>query len=1150
MYANHFGLDCLPFDDRQDPPFFYTTADREEALAAMQCRIEHGNGVALTLGEAGTGKTLLIRTLLRRLTSNHRAAVITCPPNGSMELLKEVCRGLGITLPGSTTAARMLNQLRRHLHRASRAGTRSILIIDQAENLSAQALTELATIADLRDETTRLLSVTILAQPQFRSMLNSPELSRLSQELYGEWTITPFNEGGTREYIRHRLRAAGRVDQEIFTSEACDLIHRATGGVPRLVNRLCDAALIAAYGGGAAVVTVECLGEVLRSSHPSTKAMPARELGLSGATNVASGLGESTRSTPTSTEHCEPQSEVEKLPGHDDIFESVAPLGRAIDQFLPRADRACDRLSTFLREVSESAERIHASLTRRLREVERRTGEWESSSTQATEVVGEVTRHVNQAEVVCRRAEEIGSRLTSFADQIADKADELQSRIDRLLRSAAAAQTIDEKLAETVGRAEAAPAALLEQEQRINARIEQRLQALDAKADALLTSFDTRINGGAERATCVAAEAERAVALIETRLSSLSGDMDVEVLAGRLKGLRSEIVELETRAEDIADKVAAVDSPLVEKLRQAGDLHAQVTASLMEVGAGCERVHAARQQIDDCRKVTERFEFQSDAARKLLHDVERRTETLDQSRARLEQMVTRADGCAQGLEVQTETSVRILHQLTAGATRADEIVDRAAASAISANQACDRASEQVTLLAAAQESGAAMLTEFAASKNQGAKLNESLVAAIARADDKLARLGSHQAAAGQALERISEATVAAHKTIQRLESLGAELNQTAEKTSEQCDEVFARLSGLVSEAGGSQAALAEQNDASRKTIPELQQALALAAESMAGVQTRIEQAIHASDDLTRRCEQVTAAAGDKLSELIQRAGHIQESIESTVGRAGELNGQLIGSTEEADSTRKKLGELLTEAREAHHNISDESESTIHRISDQLGLLSEAGESLNGCAARMEQLQQSLAQVKTRADRLTVSVAALGDEPKQVMESARTQTAELERVLAAVRKIFTGLSQASLEAKKQAGDLDAKGKSAADRLARLAAHTEKAARTLNQWIEEAIRVQARLETTLQEAPSISDTHSSDSLQEIAESIQADANIERPIERSASRVGPVKHMPARLVPTRPRPIKGLGELRPPSDRRAEQVARIIEEAKRGG
>ena len=280
MYGNFFGLRSLPFEDRADTQFFYPTAECEEALAAMEYEIHHGTGLGLLIGETGTGKTLLLRTLLLRLEKSDQTVVVTWPASGAMDLVRECCKGFGVTLPSSHNQSSCLYRLRRHLGRSVVLGDRSILIVDQAENLSPGNIAQLATLAELPGDRGKLLTIILAAQPLVRALLDRPEFAWIRQQLFGERTLSPLTPKETGEYIRHRLHIAGVVDTRLFDDRAISLIHEISEGNPRLINRVCHAAMLVAYDAQTPRISRTIVEEATSRPAVRERTIAARDLGL------------------------------------------------------------------------------------------------------------------------------------------------------------------------------------------------------------------------------------------------------------------------------------------------------------------------------------------------------------------------------------------------------------------------------------------------------------------------------------------------------------------------------------------------------------------------------------------------------------------------------------------------------------------------------------------------------------------------------------------------------------------------------------------------------------------------------------------------------------------------------------------------------
>jgi general secretion pathway protein A len=216
MYTASFGLRCSPFEDRADAAFFFPAAQHEEAIAAMQYEVQHGDGVALILGETGTGKTMLIRSLSRRLSELDKVVILTVPSSGTVDILREACKGFGVSLPSSLQDARGLVRLRRHLSRNIREGSRPVLIIDQAEHLSPGDLNDIESLLEFQNDRGRLLRIVLAAHPRFRSLIEQPAFSRLRQLAFTEHRLSSLRESEVAQYIRHRLSMAAPRTPKFF----------------------------------------------------------------------------------------------------------------------------------------------------------------------------------------------------------------------------------------------------------------------------------------------------------------------------------------------------------------------------------------------------------------------------------------------------------------------------------------------------------------------------------------------------------------------------------------------------------------------------------------------------------------------------------------------------------------------------------------------------------------------------------------------------------------------------------------------------------------------------------------------------------------------------------------------------------------------
>ena len=254
MYLEHFKLTERPFSITPDPRFLYMSARHREALAHLLYGLgESGVFVQLT-GEVGTGKTTICRCLLEQVPENVDIALVLNPKVTSTELIATVCDELGIEYPADNTSIKSLTDvLNRYLLDAYARGRRTVLIIDEAQNLSADVLEQVRLLTNLETSTQKLLQVILIGQPELRTLLARDDMRQLSQRVTARYHLDPISRDEADAYIKHRLQICGTT-QTLFNKRAIDRIQQLSGGIPRLINVLCDRSLLGAYVEGKAQV--------------------------------------------------------------------------------------------------------------------------------------------------------------------------------------------------------------------------------------------------------------------------------------------------------------------------------------------------------------------------------------------------------------------------------------------------------------------------------------------------------------------------------------------------------------------------------------------------------------------------------------------------------------------------------------------------------------------------------------------------------------------------------------------------------------------------------------------------------------------------------------------------------------------------------
>jgi general secretion pathway protein A len=248
MYLRFFGLNEKPFAITPDPRYLYLSERHAEALAHLLYGVNEAGGFIQLTGEVGTGKTTVVRTLLSRVPHHADVAVILNPRVTPVEFLLTICEelGLGIADADRDSVKQMVDALNRRLLSAHAEGRRIIVIVDEAQNLSAEVLEQVRLLTNLETPTQKLLQIILIGQPELRELLDRTELRQLAQRITGRYHLEPLSREETLGYVRHRLRVAGAAE-DIFTPSALTEVHRLAAGVPRVINVTCDRALLGAY---------------------------------------------------------------------------------------------------------------------------------------------------------------------------------------------------------------------------------------------------------------------------------------------------------------------------------------------------------------------------------------------------------------------------------------------------------------------------------------------------------------------------------------------------------------------------------------------------------------------------------------------------------------------------------------------------------------------------------------------------------------------------------------------------------------------------------------------------------------------------------------------------------------------------------------
>jgi general secretion pathway protein A len=248
MYLAFFGLNEKPFSITPDPRYLYLSERHAEAMAHLLYGINEAGGFVQLTGEVGTGKTTIVRSLLAQAPKNAEIALILNPRMTAPEFLLTICEELGIGVPDSATESLkdLVDILSQYLLRAHAGGRRVVLVVDEAQNLAPEVLEQVRLLTNLETNTQKLLQIILIGQPELRELLARNELRQLAQRITGRYHLSPLSPEETTAYIRHRLRVAGAT-ADIFNRFALEEVYRLAAGVPRVINVICDRALLGGY---------------------------------------------------------------------------------------------------------------------------------------------------------------------------------------------------------------------------------------------------------------------------------------------------------------------------------------------------------------------------------------------------------------------------------------------------------------------------------------------------------------------------------------------------------------------------------------------------------------------------------------------------------------------------------------------------------------------------------------------------------------------------------------------------------------------------------------------------------------------------------------------------------------------------------------
>lgn len=1237
MYERFFSLRERPFSDRLDTRAFHSTPDREEALAALQCAAEYAPGHVLILGESGTGKSLLMRVFVSRFAHAERVQLLD-PAVRDGDVFGALAQRLGVALSHRGKGERSAARLERQLARLAAEGRAPIVVIEQAERLTAEQLRRIEILTDWRHADRRLLSVVLVGQPTVLAALEQPEMRRLRQIFHQPIRILPIAGNAMPDYLRRGLEAVGGGGGSLFSPEAMGRIHGAARGVPRLINQIADAALCAAYGAGCAGVDADIVEDIVSDDAGCSAAAVASSkwAGTTGAlpsSEAASEIKESGEPfdwsaalPPVAGAVLYPPWDEEEdgskrgdalfAARRDAEMVSIACAGVGTDRavleppmddapvaatvmalqpetsavdLLERLEKAVDLfglpeppiVSMPLREHESRApvveaqalmvesldSRLHATLSR----AEVRIAELERRVVRLDQPLSEIEDKRARWERMLEGADQAEGRLAEYAAHLVAAAEQLHHRAAALQQDQEQCAAERARLAEALEHVEQAGRRLddrLEQHRQAESQLDDRAaerrralgEALDEAREtrAALEQWIVRTNedhaGAAARMERLQNEWSEAASRTEADfrrrqeswVSAAAAEHDQAVQAWReqVKILRSqgarEISEARQRHEEsmksAAEHLATLRGEAEALIREtqaqvdraAAGQRAAVEAILVEAGARHEQMRVrVEETVRGSREELDALEGRRAA---ISPHVAAMGAQLEEVAARLDQVQRQRDAVLRGLSTARTDMDHLMERGREMDQRLHEVLRETGEAAASAQnvhgrlESSHRAATQLLMDIAAcgerlhswkeqlsqgeelsarlgdqLEAAAPIVRQLPEEARAARDCGETLVRLTAAARDEIARSESHRAAAATARRQLSDVTVAAHDAMEELRKVQVTARESmegllarVEPTQRACEARMAQIEQAVERA----ALLAERESETTEQLTSLHDSAAQAADAL---KQTVDSAQHAASDLSRQTAQAESAT-QRLAALRAGLDETQNLMES----AGRLEERLRDAATDFQSMIEK-----TSAAAAAH-----------------------GPTLTAYLEQTTQLAHCVEDLKQQAQQLDAEVRQALDKPQHTLHAAAEQTAHLESVCAAVRKVFANLAQTSLQARKDIQAFERRSAETAEQSTRLTAETNRAAATLQQWVQEAIHVQARLEQTLKQAPPLDQTHPGEIL------------------KSVSRLAaPILGAPPAAPSPSARPVTADGGVEPlPDDGRATQIAAILHDARR--
>lgn len=531
MYLEHFGLTEAPFSTVPDPRFYYPSVKHREALACLVYAIQNHKGVALVTGDIGTGKTMLCQAVLNQIDGDTRVALLDYTLLAPDEFHQVVCESFDLSPEGSKFELR--RRLGEYAEEQKAGGSDTVLIVDEAQNLSQEVLEELRNLSNLTTPGHMLLQIILLGQPEFRRRISAPSMEALDQRITLKFHLGPLSMDDTKAYIAHRLKKAGAKDDTIFDEEARDAVHQATGGVPRLINVLCDQAMLMAYSRDETTVTAEMVEETVEDR----EGFYCEDRSV--ARNVAPAV-------PAMPAEARPADSEEWKEYYDRFLQFQKDLESRLAEERQRADRLNERVQTLEEKIVKYSDKIEE-----LQELKRNQEDAVAARDRQIEGLKQELGELNDAhrreQKLRKRLETLQEKIEAYLQRIAELQEQKHGKTDALAARDRDVAELKRRLAESVNEAG--------DEAGIHGQLEALREELDRDHSAREETRTHLLEAG-ERAYD-AGRSEEAVAMLQ---AAVDLGLDSPFALYRLGSALFQIGQYESAIERYEDAISRLES--------------------------------------------------------------------------------------------------------------------------------------------------------------------------------------------------------------------------------------------------------------------------------------------------------------------------------------------------------------------------------------------------------------------------------------------------------------------------------------------------------------------------------------------------------------------------------------------------------------